>query len=136
MKVEWAKSRARASRYMEEIKIVKEEMNRTIRFLRWKANEWRDRGRAKQKAGLVDDAYSDGLRAYAARQAAICDGQANSFLRKWSGVDGMVLAAQRECDEPSLFYERRKRELASSEEAEVPVLAVPGNNQSGDKSID
>ncbi|KAJ3530921.1 hypothetical protein NMY22_g8368 [Coprinellus aureogranulatus] len=35
-KVEWGKSRARANRYQEEIQIVKEEMNRVLRFFQWK----------------------------------------------------------------------------------------------------
>ncbi|KAJ2913845.1 hypothetical protein MD484_g6552, partial [Candolleomyces efflorescens] len=40
VRLEWAKSRARAQRHLEEIKIVKEEMDRTLRFFRWKEGQW------------------------------------------------------------------------------------------------
>ncbi|KAF6750496.1 hypothetical protein DFP72DRAFT_991595 [Ephemerocybe angulata] len=58
IKVEWAKSRARAARYHEEIKIVREEMKRTLR---------------------TDQRYAEGLQAYAKRQGAICLGLRRKF---------------------------------------------------------
>ncbi|KAF6741938.1 hypothetical protein DFP72DRAFT_994736 [Ephemerocybe angulata] len=36
VRVEWGKSKARATRYQEEVLIVREEMNRTSRFLQWR----------------------------------------------------------------------------------------------------
>lgn len=120
VKVEWAKSRARASRYLEEINIVREEMKRTIRFLRWKSAQWRQRGVAKQNHGPLDEEYSNGLLAYAARQAAICEGQATQFLKKWAGVDAMIALAKLECDKPELFYERRRKELEKDATSESP----------------
>lgn len=109
--MEWAKSRARAARYREEVNIVQEEMRRTIRFLEWKTKQWRERGDAKQRAGELDPEYASGLQAYAARQAAICDGQRRLFLQQWSGVDEMVARAERECTDPDLYYERQQKDL-------------------------
>lgn len=90
---------------------MKEEMNRTLRFLAWKARQWREKGVARQKAGDTDAAYGEGLKAYAWRQAAICEGQARRFSLLWQAVDSMISTAQRECENSDLFYARRKREM-------------------------
>lgn len=131
VKVEWAKSHARAARYQEEIRIVKEEMNRTIRFLTWKADQWRRRGVAKQAKGVVQKAYADGLQAYAARQAAICEGQIARFQKIWLPVDAMIQTASLECGSPERFYERRRRELqvqkAVTGEELSPSSALPSD---------
>lgn len=107
IKVEWAKSRARAARYQEEIKIVGEEMKRSLRFLDWRVNQWRIRGEAKGRAGESDESYLAGLKAYALRQAAICEGLKRLFSNQWSGVKDMVSRAQQECDSADIFYARR-----------------------------
>lgn len=95
---------------------MKEEMNRTIRFLAWKANKWRERGEAKQQRGDIEASYAAGLRAYASRQAAICEGQSRLFQQQWSKVDSMIARSRMECTNPELFYERRKREQTADHE--------------------
>jgi hypothetical protein len=65
------KCRARALRHEEEIKIVKEEMNRTLRFFQFKEKEWHSCGN-DDRWGLISPEYREGLHAYAACQAALC----------------------------------------------------------------
>ncbi|KAF6744519.1 hypothetical protein DFP72DRAFT_993376 [Ephemerocybe angulata] len=106
IKVEWAKSRARAARYHEEVKIVREEMRRTIRFFTWKENEWYSRAEAKGMQEGVDEAYREGLRAYAKRQGAICLGLRRKFEHMWAGVDNEIGAAMSEISNPDQYYAR------------------------------
>ncbi|KAF6741636.1 hypothetical protein DFP72DRAFT_861793 [Ephemerocybe angulata] len=110
IKVEWAKSRARAARYHEEVKIVREEMRRTIRFFTWKENEWYSRAEAKGMQEGVDEAYREGLRAYAKRQGAICLGLRRKFEHMWAGVDNEIGAAMSEISNPDQYYARVRKE--------------------------
>ncbi|KAJ2914486.1 hypothetical protein MD484_g5955, partial [Candolleomyces efflorescens] len=122
VRVEWAKSRARAQRHLEEIKIVKEEMNRTIRFFEWKEKQWN--GRAT--AGLGGDAPEtvEGLRAYAMRQASIARTFVVSLREKWNGVDSMVEAAAKEARLRQNHYQYLKRKAGS-----IPELTQIVRNQ-------
>ena len=47
LRVEWAKSRARAARCREEVLLLKEEMRRVVAFLDWKTKWWMDRREAR-----------------------------------------------------------------------------------------
>ncbi|KAF6758079.1 hypothetical protein DFP72DRAFT_989163 [Ephemerocybe angulata] len=106
IKVEWAKSRARAARFHEEVKIVREEMKRTIRFFEWKEKEWYKRADAKQAQEGADEDYKDGLQAYAKRQGAICLGLRRKFEHMWAGVDVRIAAAMAEISNPAQYYAR------------------------------
>ncbi|KAJ2935945.1 hypothetical protein H1R20_g1150, partial [Candolleomyces eurysporus] len=64
IRVEWGKSRARAQRYQEEIKLVQEEMDRTLRFFVWKVADWRSKGVAPRMKPISAE-YAEGLKAYA-----------------------------------------------------------------------
>ncbi|KAJ2924241.1 hypothetical protein H1R20_g12853, partial [Candolleomyces eurysporus] len=108
IRVEWGKSRARAQRYQEEIKLVEEEMSRTLRFFSWKAADWRKKG---VSTGMGPPAYEEGLRAYAERQAALCQSLHDSFKEKWKGVPSLIQSAQDEVQRPDLFYQRKQREF-------------------------
>ncbi|KAF6746462.1 hypothetical protein DFP72DRAFT_992812 [Ephemerocybe angulata] len=108
IKVEWAKSRARACRYQEEIRIVREEMNRTIRFFKWKENWWYQRAGARQAMEEVPADYDEGLRAYATRQGSLCLSLRKRFEHAWQGVDKQIAAAYAEIQDPNLFYEKRR----------------------------
>ncbi|KAF5332217.1 hypothetical protein D9611_008019 [Ephemerocybe angulata] len=106
IKVEWAKSRARAARYQEEVKIVREEMRRTVRFFEWREKEWYKRADAKQAQEGLDEAYREGLQAYAKRQGAISLGLRRKFEHMWAGVDGRIAASMEEMSDPNLYYAR------------------------------
>jgi hypothetical protein len=80
MRVEWAKTKARADRWWEEVLLVPEEMRRTICFLDWKASWWLDLRSARPDALLP---LKRGLDAYANKQASICCSMAKSFAIHW-----------------------------------------------------
>jgi hypothetical protein len=108
--VEWGKPRARAQRYQEEIKLVEEEMNRTLRFFDWKAADWRKKGVSNSMEPLPLE-YEEGLRAYAERQAALCRSLHDLFQKKWKGVPSLIQTANDEAQRPDLFYQRKQREF-------------------------
>jgi hypothetical protein len=71
----WLKSRARAHRWKEEVQLLKEEMNRTHKFLEWEEGWWLSQVNRRQPdvwvAGtrVTDVILLEGLEAYARRQA-------------------------------------------------------------------
>ncbi|KAL1740807.1 hypothetical protein HDZ31DRAFT_46736 [Schizophyllum fasciatum] len=87
VRVEWAKARARAERWEEEVNILKEEMRRVLRFLEWRADWWGSR--ALFKADL-DPAGRAGVRAYALRQAQLARHLRVSFHATWSAGSGRI----------------------------------------------
>lgn len=82
MRVEWAKTRARALRWDEETQLLQEEMRRVLAFFEWKAGWWR--AQAHRREGPDD--FLSGLEAYAERQAAMYDKLASRFALKWLKV--------------------------------------------------
>ncbi|PPQ87430.1 hypothetical protein CVT25_008165 [Psilocybe cyanescens] len=61
--------------------LLKEEMRRTLAFLEWKANWWRD---CQSVAGLqVSKDLQEGLSAYALSQAGVQDSLAAHFRKLW-----------------------------------------------------
>ncbi|KAJ3501980.1 hypothetical protein NMY22_g18740 [Coprinellus aureogranulatus] len=124
-KIEWAKSRARSLRYQEEIQIVKEEMNRTLRFFLWKENDWRRRASLKVISSMemggeeLTHEHVEGLKA-----------------RSGPVVDGMLARAKAEIRDPKLLFERQKKERAetSTLRATGPVNAADGSTQKGSAS--
>lgn len=77
---EYLKARARKHRWNEEVELLKEEMRRVLRYLQWRADWWRAR---ETRWEDLDAEVSDGLRAYAARQAAGCIAIMVHFRMKW-----------------------------------------------------
>jgi len=80
MRSEWAKTKARADRWREEVLLVTEEMRRTICFFDWKAMWWLEQAALRSDAPLR---IQCGISAYAAKQAAICRSMARSFATRW-----------------------------------------------------
>jgi len=80
LRLEWAKSRARAARAREEVMLLKEEMNRVLKYLEWKSEWWRQR--ADARPGLTKD-LTEGLRAYAHDQADIQTALRVHFRKLW-----------------------------------------------------
>ena len=81
LRVEWAKSRARAARCYEEVLLLKEEMRRVIAFLDWKAAWWVDRQGARTDVTKTD--LQEGLYAYAETQADLQKALAEEFCAIW-----------------------------------------------------
>ncbi|KAL0567115.1 hypothetical protein V5O48_014873 [Marasmius crinis-equi] len=77
----WARSRARASRSEEEVELLREEMQRTLRFLGWKGKWWREHVAKRPHAS---SALQEGLRAYALSQERIQLRLESRFKEMWS----------------------------------------------------
>lgn len=73
VRAEWAKAKARAERWNEELILVQMEMQRVVQFFTWKAGDWDNlsyqRKLDEEHEQLSRDQYRAGLAAYAARQA-------------------------------------------------------------------
>ncbi|KAJ7048986.1 hypothetical protein C8F01DRAFT_966580, partial [Mycena amicta] len=80
VRVQWAKTLARRDRWMEEVKLLQEEMRRVLRSLETVQSEWRERASVSRE---VDGQLAAGLKAYALRQAAVHQRIAASFRAKW-----------------------------------------------------
>ncbi|KAI0085202.1 hypothetical protein BDY19DRAFT_896968, partial [Irpex rosettiformis] len=81
IQIEWAKTRARAHRWAEEVQLIQEEMRRTILFFEWKVQWWHEHANGR---GLhVSMAVKSGLTAYAEKQATMYENLAIRFLRTW-----------------------------------------------------
>ncbi|KAJ7506965.1 hypothetical protein B0H11DRAFT_1706458 [Mycena galericulata] len=87
LRIEWAKTRARAMRWTEEVDLLEEEMRRIGEFLAWWSNWWKD---CVDQRGLEDGAQWEGEAAYALRQAALLSGLRNSFLAKWGPLPDLI----------------------------------------------
>jgi hypothetical protein len=83
MRVEWAKTHARANRWQEEVILLTEEMRRVVVYLDWKALWWRTQGSRRDD---VRADITDGLGAYAHRQADLMHRLAESFAALWYPV--------------------------------------------------
>ncbi|KAJ7831676.1 hypothetical protein B0H13DRAFT_1915348 [Mycena leptocephala] len=80
VRVEWSKARARRDRWVEEVDILREEMKRVLRFLRWIQVEWRRRAELRD----IDPQLAAGLKAYALRQVAVHRRIAAGFHVGWN----------------------------------------------------
>lgn len=83
LRVEWAKSLARAERWEEEVILLKAEMVRTLLFLDHKAARWRFW--ASNRTDVRDDVRA-GLLAYAEKQVHINTELARKFASRWVGL--------------------------------------------------
>ena len=81
LRLEWAKSRARAARAREEVMLLKEEMNRVLKYLEWRSEWWRQC--ANVRTGLTKD-LTEGINAYAQDQADVQNALCMHFRRLWA----------------------------------------------------
>lgn len=77
---EYLKARASKLRWSEEVDLLREEMRRVLRFLDWKVQWWHERAKWIE---CTDDAVSEGLQAYALRQADFLLHLLLSFTKTW-----------------------------------------------------
>lgn len=69
LRAEWARSRARVRRAVEEVALVREEMRRVLESLKWNAAQWDLRGGYCPRGASLE--LKEGVSAYAAEQAAL-----------------------------------------------------------------
>jgi hypothetical protein len=84
LRVEWAKTRAKANRWAEEVDLLEEEMRRILVFLEWKAQWWR--ALRDGRPTVEGEELREGLLAYAERQAVIQDEMKARFSKDWTHV--------------------------------------------------
>ncbi len=77
--MEYAKAKARVSRWHEELLLVVEEMRRLVAFLNWKAQWWRSL--STERHARID--IHRGLTAYSYRQEVQLLGLAKQFAVLW-----------------------------------------------------
>ena len=80
LRLEWAKSRAHAARAREEVMLLKEEMNRVLKYLEWKSEWWRQRAAARTD---LNKYLTEGIRAYAQDQADVQAALRVHFRKLW-----------------------------------------------------
>ncbi|KZP22586.1 hypothetical protein FIBSPDRAFT_716090, partial [Athelia psychrophila] len=82
LRLEWAKCKARAARWHEDIKLLEEEMRRVIKFGVTKEAWWRQLPGRRQN--VSDPALLEGLRAYAAEHANTEREFREMLITKWA----------------------------------------------------
>ncbi|KAJ7906944.1 hypothetical protein B0H13DRAFT_2233541 [Mycena leptocephala] len=85
LRVEWAKTRARAHRWTEEVDLLEEEMRRILVFVEWKGQWWRQMKDGRSDV-TEDVAAREGFNAYAERQAVIQETLKARFEKDWQYV--------------------------------------------------
>ncbi len=80
VRIEWAKTKARAERWQEEVILLQEEMRRAIVDMEWQAQQWKTRVNARSD---VSPDLLQGLMAYTYKQANIHTSFAASYAKKW-----------------------------------------------------
>jgi len=83
MRAEWCKAVARAERFEEEVELTVEEMRRTLLSFKWTADHWECLGEARVGEPTMDEDTTAGIRAYAARQAALYHRLIKVFIQDW-----------------------------------------------------
>ena len=122
MRVEWAKTHARANRWQEEVLLVQEEMRRVIAFLDWKATWWHSQG---QRHTDVRDDIKVGLAAYAARQAHLMQHLAETFAALWYPI---LTEANLQIEWPTHYI--------SYAQAHPPIFRAPRRRQAATTTAD
>ncbi|KAF9506632.1 hypothetical protein BS47DRAFT_1305001 [Hydnum rufescens UP504] len=82
LRVEWARSCARMQQWGEEVQLLQEEMHQVLAFFEYQAAWWDSRGTSRTDTCFLD--LRDGVRAYAAKQAAIYRNRRIEFASMWS----------------------------------------------------
>jgi hypothetical protein len=85
LRVEWAKTRARKDRWLEEVLLVKEEMRWALVTWEHRAKIWDERTAVRMINSLSPE-LSEGIRAYAIQQARILRRRADAFNKLWSAL--------------------------------------------------
>ncbi|KDQ54200.1 hypothetical protein JAAARDRAFT_60933 [Jaapia argillacea MUCL 33604] len=81
MRLEWAKTLARAERWEEEVMLLAEEMRHVIVYLEWQADWWWSQ--ASRRMGMIGEDMLDGLLAYAEKQAVLREWLAQACAKRW-----------------------------------------------------
>lgn len=137
LRVEWAKSLARAKRWEEEVLLLREEMRRILTFLKYQAEWWTKQGATRT---VQDEVLSSGLKAYAAKQADLRLRMASDFAAIWlSAIDDVGLSRPKTW--PSEFlnakvaqkFVRERRDRNKMRQRAVNNVRSDSESESSDK---
>ncbi|KAJ7026086.1 hypothetical protein C8F04DRAFT_966920 [Mycena alexandri] len=84
LRVEWSRAKARKTRWEEEVMLLREEMRRVVRYLRWQAEDWGKKGDVTVSMDDISAPTQLGKVAYAAKQAALYDELADFYKQQLS----------------------------------------------------
>ncbi|KAF8168597.1 hypothetical protein K438DRAFT_1616101, partial [Mycena galopus ATCC 62051] len=84
LRLEWCKAYARSRRYSEEVRLLREEMRRTIAYGVTAAEKWEEL--MVQELSGAEPEVTEGRRAYAAEQAAKERTTVARLERNWAGI--------------------------------------------------
>ncbi|KAF7795842.1 hypothetical protein EIP86_007009 [Pleurotus ostreatoroseus] len=114
LRIEFLRTRARSRRWSEQVALLEEEQRRTLVSLEGVALEW---DRRMLKYSGAEDAYSQGLAAYAAEQAAVQRGLKAKYRALWSCAVPDNECAVQEGDRPiNLNLEDSEEELEDEDD--------------------
>jgi hypothetical protein len=101
VRVQWAKTRANAERWKEQLQLVMEEMRRTVASFAWISSSWSDRVGARQ--ATVPPRLGEALDAYAIRQARMFSQRRRTFADTWipSLIDASPARSHMRCTSTS-----------------------------------
>ncbi|KAK7030161.1 CxC2 domain-containing protein [Favolaschia claudopus] len=121
LRVEWAKTRARAWRWTEEVDLLEEEMRRVLEFLKWKAEWWTSLIGQRE---FLSDEDDEGFLAYAHRQSRIQIDLRARFEGNWRDVPRFIEMGRESVAE---FSEEEGEGGGDSddEDEDAPVPEVP-----------
>lgn len=104
IRVEWAKSRARANRFTEEVSLLSEEMKRVEQFFAFQANNWESRAEAVGKSPdmVFSSMRAEGWVAYAKRQAELYRSLIKHCKFLWKDVPTHITRMERIIADPSI----------------------------------
>ncbi|KAF8144857.1 hypothetical protein K438DRAFT_1992419 [Mycena galopus ATCC 62051] len=126
LRIEWAKTRARAWRWTEEVDLLEQEMHRVLEFLKWRAGWWialKD----QRPSVMVDEILQEGFTAYARRQSDIQRNLAKRFAGNWQDLPGYIACAREGLDTVPAEVEGAKGDDDEEEEEEDAEAPIPEN---------
>ncbi|OBZ68735.1 hypothetical protein A0H81_11116 [Grifola frondosa] len=83
LRIEWCKARARAARWWEECRLLREEMRRVMAFHAYQGMWWEEQVDRRED---IDSDLAEGLFSYAYRQAEIRRDMQEFCRKTWAGV--------------------------------------------------
>lgn len=117
---EWAKAKARADRWEEDVILLDEEMRRVLQFCTWKVSWWKEQASLRKD---LPEPLAEGLSAYSAEQADMEQMIHTAWTEKW--------ASARQLAQPLLFGI-----VAGKSMREGPVVQGDCENNADGSKID
>ncbi|KAJ7813492.1 hypothetical protein B0H13DRAFT_1925396 [Mycena leptocephala] len=123
LQIEWARTRARAWRWTEEVDLLEEEMRWVLAFLEWRAGWWMRL--VNQRPEVVEDVVlQEGFTAYARRQSQLQLALHARFQENWKDIPRYIELGRAGLDEIPREMEGEGADGDEVEEAAAPVPEI------------